>query len=184
TSYWDRDGGVCLLGRDCGGNRRFAWDLGELGFRYLLLQNRGVILLRTRRGDSRCCDCCDGCGRGNRLLGHFSPLRARNAPSGNLIQKAISQGMLRTYRFRVRHDELDSFGHLNNALCVKYMQEAAIRASTDAGYTLQWYDERGAAWVIRRLEIRYYLQVRYGDQLEVTTWISECGRSTCTREYN
>jgi acyl-CoA thioester hydrolase len=88
------------------------------------------------------------------------------------------------YRFRVRHDELDSFGHLNNAVCVKYMQEAAIQASADAGYSLQWYEERGVAWVIRRLEIRYYLQVRYGDELEVRTWISECGRSTCVREYD
>ena len=69
------------------------------------------------------------------------------------------------YRFRVRHDELDSFGHLNNAVCVKYVQEAAIQASADAGYSIQWYEERGVAWVIRRLEIRYYLQVRYGDEL-------------------
>jgi acyl-CoA thioester hydrolase len=88
------------------------------------------------------------------------------------------------YRFRVRHDELDSFGHLNNAVCVKYMQEAAIRASADAGFGLSWYAKRHAAWVVRRLEIRYYLQVLYGDELEVATWISECGRSTCTREYD
>jgi YbgC/YbaW family acyl-CoA thioester hydrolase len=87
------------------------------------------------------------------------------------------------YRFRVRHDELDSFGHLNNAVCVKYMQ-AAIQASTDAGYSLPWYEQRGVAWVVRRLEIRYYLQVRYGEELAVTTWISECGRSTCIREYD
>jgi acyl-CoA thioester hydrolase len=86
--------------------------------------------------------------------------------------------------FRVRHDELDSFGHLNNAVCVKYMQEAAIQASRDAGCSLAWYEERGVAWVIRRLEIRYHLQVRYGEELEVTTWISECGRSTCSREYD
>ncbi|HEY7322176.1 MAG TPA: acyl-CoA thioesterase [Candidatus Binatia bacterium] len=86
-------------------------------------------------------------------------------------------------RFRVRHDELDSFAHLNNAVCVKYMQEAAIQASTDAGYSLLWYEARGAAWVIRRLEVRYYLQACYGDDLKVTTWISECGRSTCVREY-
>jgi acyl-CoA thioester hydrolase len=88
------------------------------------------------------------------------------------------------YRFRVRHDELDSFGHLNNAVCVKYMQEAAIQASTDAGYSLAWYEQRGVAWVIRRLEIRYHLQVRYGEELLITTWISECARSTCSREYD
>lgn len=88
-----------------------------------------------------------------------------------------------SYRFRVRYDELDSFGHLNNAVCIKYMQQAAIQASTDAGYSLPWYEERAVAWVIRRLEIRYYLQVRYGDDLDVRTWVSECGRSSCSREY-
>ena len=89
-----------------------------------------------------------------------------------------------SYRFRVRYGELDSFGHLNNAVCVKYMQEAAIQSSTDAGYSLSWYEERGVAWVIRKLEIRYYLQVRYGEELEVTTWISALNRSTCSRDYN
>ncbi|HEV8344706.1 MAG TPA: acyl-CoA thioesterase [Candidatus Binatia bacterium] len=87
-------------------------------------------------------------------------------------------------RFRVRHDELDSFGHLNNAVCVKYMQEAAIQASADAGYPLHWYEEHRVGWVIRRLEIRYHRQVLYGDELEVTTWISECGRIDCLREYD
>ena len=87
------------------------------------------------------------------------------------------------YRFRVRYDELDSFGHLNNAVCVKFMQEAAIQASADAGYGLAWYEAEGVAWVIRRLQVRYYLQVRYGDELEVATWISKCGRSVCDREY-
>ncbi len=88
------------------------------------------------------------------------------------------------YRFRARHDELDSFGHLNNAVCVKYMQEAAIQASSDAGYSLQWYDEHAVSWVIRRLEVRYYLQVRYGDDVQVRTWLSECGQCTAVREYD
>jgi acyl-CoA thioester hydrolase len=88
------------------------------------------------------------------------------------------------YRFRARHDELDSFGHLNNAVCVKYMQEAAIQASSDAGYSLQWYEEHAVSWVIRRLEVRYHLQVRYGDEVQVRTWLSECGRCTVVREYD
>jgi acyl-CoA thioesterase FadM len=62
-------------------------------------------------------------------------------------------------RFRVRYDELDSFGHLNNAVSLKYLQEAATQASEDAGYGHRWYEERGVGWVMRRLEIRYHLQV-------------------------
>jgi acyl-CoA thioester hydrolase len=86
-------------------------------------------------------------------------------------------------RFRVRHYELDSFGHVNNAVYVNYMQEAAIEASADAGFGTAWYREQGTGWVIRKLSIRYLLPALYNDELEVKTWISEVRRATCTREY-
>jgi acyl-CoA thioester hydrolase len=88
-----------------------------------------------------------------------------------------------TRRFRVRHYELDSFGHVNNAVYVNYMQEAAIEASADAGFGPSWYRERNAGWVIRQLSIRYYLPASYRDELEVATWISEVRRVNSTREY-
>jgi acyl-CoA thioester hydrolase len=88
-----------------------------------------------------------------------------------------------TRRFRVRHYELDSFGHVNNAVYLNYMQEAAIEASDDAGFGPAWYSERGTNWVIRRLAIRYLLPAVYRDELEVKTWISEVRRATSTREY-
>jgi acyl-CoA thioester hydrolase len=83
----------------------------------------------------------------------------------------------------VRHYELDSFGHVNNAVYVNYMQEAAIEASADAGFGPRWYREQGTNWVIRKLAIRYLLPALYKDELEVKTWISEVRRATCTREY-
>ncbi|MDZ7267916.1 MAG: thioesterase [candidate division KSB1 bacterium] len=85
--------------------------------------------------------------------------------------------------FRVRHYELDFFHHLNQAVFVQYMQEAAIEASTAAGYSPAWYRERGAGWVIRKLVIRYLQQVVYGDDLEITTWVSDMKRVTSHREY-
>lgn len=88
-----------------------------------------------------------------------------------------------TRRFRVRHYELDSFGHVNNAVYVNYMQEAAIEASADAGFGPAWYEAHGANWVIRRLAIRYLLPALYHEELEVRTWISEVRRATSTREY-
>jgi len=89
-----------------------------------------------------------------------------------------------TRRFRVRHYELDSFNHLNNAVYANYMQEAAIEASTAAGYSPAWYREHGTSWFIRQLSIRYHLQATYGDELEVTTWVSDMRRVTSNREYN
>jgi acyl-CoA thioester hydrolase len=89
-----------------------------------------------------------------------------------------------TRRFRVRHYELDSFNHVNNAIYANYMQEAAIEASTEAGYSPIWYREHGTGWVVRQLAIRYHLQAAYGDELEITTWVSDARRVTSNREYN
>jgi len=88
-----------------------------------------------------------------------------------------------TRRFRIRHYELDFLGHLNNASYVRFMQEAAIEASTEAGFSPQWYRENGTGWVIRQLEIRYHAQVRYGEELEIKTWVSDMKRVTSHREY-
>lgn len=86
-------------------------------------------------------------------------------------------------RFRVRHYELDRLGHVNNAVYVKYMQEAAIEASTDAGFSPAWYVANGTGWVIRKLDIRYYRQLRYRDELAVRTWVSDIQRVSSHREY-
>ena len=88
-----------------------------------------------------------------------------------------------TQRFRVRHYELDFLGHLNNAVYVKLMQEAAIEASTAAGFSPQWYRAHGTGWVIRRLQIRYHAQALYADELEISTWVSDLKRVSSHREY-
>lgn len=85
--------------------------------------------------------------------------------------------------FHVRHYELDFFHHLNNAVFVKYMQEAAIEASTAAGYSPAWYRDHGVGWVIRKLAVRYFQQAVYGDEIEITTWVSDMKRVTSHREY-
>ncbi len=83
----------------------------------------------------------------------------------------------------MRQYELDSFGHVNNAVYVNYMQEAAIEASADAGFGPAWYMERSTSWVIRKLSVRYLLPARYKDELEIETWVSNVRRATSTREY-
>jgi acyl-CoA thioester hydrolase len=87
-------------------------------------------------------------------------------------------------RFKVRQYELDSFGHVNNAVYVNYLQEAAIEASTDAGFDMEWYAAHGTRWLIRSLAIRYFAQATYGDEIEVTTWVSDIRRVRSNREYD
>ena len=88
-----------------------------------------------------------------------------------------------TRRFRVRYYELDVLGHVNHVTFVRYMQEAAIEASTALGFSPDWYRERDQAWVVRRLSVRYYAQLTYGDEVEVATWISGMRGVWSTREY-
>lgn len=88
-----------------------------------------------------------------------------------------------TCRFPVRHHELDAFHHVNNVVYVQYMQEAAIQASTHAGFGPEWYRGQGTGWVIRQLTIRYLAQAAYGDEIEVATWLSQMRGVRCTREY-
>lgn len=88
-----------------------------------------------------------------------------------------------TWQFDVRGYELDSFGHVNNAVYNNYMEEAASRASADAGFSRAWYFEHHRAWVIRRLTVQYLASLTYGDQVEMKTWVSDFHRTYSHREY-
>ncbi len=88
-----------------------------------------------------------------------------------------------TWQFEVRGYELDSFGHVNNAVYNNYMEEAASRASADAGFSRAWYFENHRAWVIRRLTVQYLASLTYGDRVEMKTWVSDFHRTYSHREY-
>lgn len=75
--------------------------------------------------------------------------------------------------FRIRHYECDAFGHLNNANYVRYMQETAFDASAAAGYGREAYNKLGCYWLIRETDIEYLKPARYGDTLEITTWVKD-----------
>jgi acyl-CoA thioester hydrolase len=89
-----------------------------------------------------------------------------------------------TRLFRVRHYELDAFGHVNAVNLVRYMQEAAIEASTDLGFSPQWYQQHGVGWVVRRLSVRYFSPAVYGDEVTAATWLSGLRGVRSIREYD
>lgn len=89
-----------------------------------------------------------------------------------------------TRHFRVRHYELDAFGQLTDVNLVRYLQEAAIEASTALGLSPDWYREHGSGWVVRRLSVRHNHAARYGDEITVTTWLSLLRGVRSLREYD
>ncbi len=88
-----------------------------------------------------------------------------------------------TTSFRVRQSDLDSFNHVNHAEYANFLQETAIQVTANAGFTPEWYQSHGTGWFMRKLEIRYFQQARYGDELEAQTWLSRFQRSIAQREY-
>jgi acyl-CoA thioester hydrolase len=89
-----------------------------------------------------------------------------------------------TRHFRVRHYELDASGHVSRVNLVRYMQEAAIEASTALGFSPEWYNQHGVGWVVRRLSVRYFTPAFYGDDVTATTWLSGLRGVRSIREYD
>lgn len=85
--------------------------------------------------------------------------------------------------FTIRHDECDAYGHLNNAVYLRYMQEAAIRASSDAGLGGAEYAAMGNHWLIRETEIGYHQTLPAEETITVKTWNEGMRRTTARRRY-
>ncbi len=73
-----------------------------------------------------------------------------------------------TLRWPVRGYELDSNGHVNNAVYLSWAEELATAHAEAAGYGREWSVSRGGGWVVRRTEITYHRPAVYGDEVELT----------------
>jgi acyl-CoA thioester hydrolase len=88
-----------------------------------------------------------------------------------------------THTIRVRFDECDVYGHLNNAMYLRYMQEAAFVASADAGLDGAAFEQMGRLWLIRGHDIHYLEPLRAGDQVDIRTWNVGYRRTLMRRAY-
>lgn len=85
--------------------------------------------------------------------------------------------------FRIRHYECDAYGHVNHANYVRYMQEAAFDASASVGYDFARYQAMNRLWLVRETEIEYLRPLRYGDSVEIKTWVLDFRRIRSRRAY-
>jgi acyl-CoA thioester hydrolase len=74
-----------------------------------------------------------------------------------------------TLRLRARHHEMDTLGHVNNAVYLNYVEETAIEHARRLGYDEARWRALGGGWVVRRHEIEYRLPAVAGDALDATT---------------
>lgn len=85
--------------------------------------------------------------------------------------------------FRVRHYECDAYNRLNYAAYLGYMQEAAFDASAAVGFGPDVLTAMGYYWLVRETEVNYLGAIKYGDTVEVRTWVAHFTRILSYRMY-
>ena len=85
--------------------------------------------------------------------------------------------------FRVRHYEMDALGHVNNAVYLHYLEQAAIEHAAALGYDFARLRALGGLFIARRHEIDYLRPASAGDILQVVTWPVELKGAQAVRDY-
>jgi len=78
----------------------------------------------------------------------------------------------------VRSSELDSFGHVNHAVFLTYLEHARFEAMQQAGFSWDVLDERGWTIFVVRCEVDYVSEAKRGDRLIVRTWMDSFRRTS------
>lgn len=88
-----------------------------------------------------------------------------------------------TLNRKVAWSDLDPTGHVNNAQYLAYLDDAGTLAAESYGWSLPRLLEEGHGWVARRLRIEYLLQARLGEELVISTYLSDMKSASCIRHY-
>lgn len=83
----------------------------------------------------------------------------------------------------VRFDELDPLRHVNNAVYLAWLEQAAIDHAEHAGWSEERQREIGGVFIARRHEIDYLLPATQHDVLLVTTWVDSLTGARATRSF-
>ena len=87
------------------------------------------------------------------------------------------------HRIKVRSHDLDSFGHVNNAIYFNYLEEARCEYLEQRGLSFNNFQEWQAFAFVVGAEIRYKSPAKYGDVLEVRGCFSEMRRTSFVIDY-
>lgn len=88
-----------------------------------------------------------------------------------------------TTRRRVAWHDLDSAGHVNNAMYLNYAEDCGVQVVAAYGWPVQRMIDAGFAILLRMNQIQYLQPAYLDDELEITTWVSDVRRSSALRHY-
>jgi acyl-CoA thioester hydrolase len=86
-------------------------------------------------------------------------------------------------RRQVAWEDVDPAGHVNNAKYFSFIEEAGIQAAAQFGVLMSDYLEQGFGSVARRTRVEYKQQVRLGEDLEISTYLSDVRATSANRHF-
>lgn len=81
-------------------------------------------------------------------------------------------------KIAVRMSELDSFGHVNHAVYLTYLEHGRFVALREAGFAWNVLAERGWSIFVVRIEVDYLAESTREDELIVRTWADSFRRTS------
>lgn len=72
-------------------------------------------------------------------------------------------------QWRVRTFELDSYGHVNNAVYLNYAEQVAAEHAEMLGLGRDWSEQHQVVWAVREHHVVYHRPALYRDLLRLTT---------------
>lgn len=76
-------------------------------------------------------------------------------------------------RWHVRQYELDSWGHVNNAVYLNYAEQVAVDHAESIGIGHAFSERHGGGWVVREHQITYHQPAIFGDEVDITTRVEQ-----------
>ena len=76
-------------------------------------------------------------------------------------------------QLKVRHYEVDQYGHVNHAQYVHYLEVARIEALEALGLSLAEMQRQGYLILAVELSVKYLAPARSGEPLEIVTHVRE-----------
>jgi YbgC/YbaW family acyl-CoA thioester hydrolase len=84
---------------------------------------------------------------------------------------------------RVEWSELDTAGHVNNAVYLNYVRDCEVGVEQAHGWSPARLKEAPWQLTTRRHQIEYKAAATWGDELTITTWLSDPGETAMIRHF-
>ncbi len=84
---------------------------------------------------------------------------------------------------KIYYEDTDCGGVVYYANYLRYMERARTEYLAGRGYSVKTLADEGTIFMIHRVEIDYKSPARYGDTIEIETWVRDVTRITMVFEH-